>query len=37
MTPDTVLDIGQRALAVTTVLGAVILLAGYRWYKARQG
>jgi len=26
MTPDTVLDIGQRALEVTTVLGAVVLL-----------
>ena len=26
MTPDTVLDIGHRALEVTTVLGAVILL-----------
>ena len=26
MTPDTVLDIGQRALEVTTVLGGVVLL-----------
>lgn len=26
MTPDTVLDIGQQALEVTTVLGAAILL-----------
>ena len=26
MTPDSVLDIGQRALEVTTVLGAVILI-----------
>ncbi len=26
MTPDTVLDIGQRALEVTTVLGGIILL-----------
>jgi len=26
MTPDSVLDIGQRALEVTTVLGSVVLL-----------
>ncbi len=26
MTPDTVLDIGQRALEVTTVLGSVVLI-----------
>ncbi|MCB1752560.1 MAG: flagellar biosynthesis protein FliQ [Gammaproteobacteria bacterium] len=26
MTPDSVLDIGQRALEVTTVLGAVVLV-----------
>jgi len=26
MTPDSVLDIGQRALEVTTVLGAVVLI-----------
>ncbi|MCB1857271.1 MAG: flagellar biosynthesis protein FliQ [Gammaproteobacteria bacterium] len=26
MTPDTVLDIGQRALEVTTALGAVVLI-----------